>query len=222
MIGSSGKKPEMGIRTTKCPVNTTIFRLYFHSRAASPSRAPPSWLSLGTSSWKYLHLCSFPTWRSGSGHRCTCPGCWAGHCIPSGWGLLGWCHWPWGIPGTQHWMPVLWTARSAGPIAAQGKIEVSGGTPGTPTLDNPLRHLRLLNSRSVSLHQGTRAYQELFEKTISMFLVLTVPIRESLVRGRQESEIQDILLYAGQSYMMTCHSTSCTIFAHPTGHLYYM
>lgn len=76
MIVSSGKKPEMGLRTTDCPVDTTVSSLCFYSGAASPPPGPrPGWLSLGTSSRKYLHLCSFPTWRSGSGHRCTCPGC---------------------------------------------------------------------------------------------------------------------------------------------------
>lgn len=37
----------MGTRTAQCPVNTAVSSLCFHRRAASPSRAPPSWLSWG-------------------------------------------------------------------------------------------------------------------------------------------------------------------------------
>lgn len=51
-----------------------------------------------------------------------------------------------------------------------------------------------------------------------MLLIMTVPTGESLALSGQESEMLDILLYKGQSYTMTGHSTSYTIFGCPTGH----
>ena len=42
MTGFPGRKPETDVRATECPDNTTVSSLYFHSRAAPPSRTQPA------------------------------------------------------------------------------------------------------------------------------------------------------------------------------------
>lgn len=160
MIGSSGKKPEMGSRTTKCPGNTPVSSAEASKQGCLTLQDPAQLAQVGNKFREVptsLQFSDLEKWIRSSLYMS-----WVlSRSLYSFWlrssGLMPLAlrnSWYATLNACPMDCAISWACSSS-----IGKRVVNGGTPGTPTLVNSLWHLRLLNNMSVS--QSTSGYQSL-------------------------------------------------------------